>query len=52
VARKAYEEAPRPVRKDPEALHDTVRLALRRIIRKTTQSRPLVIPVILDAPAG
>lgn len=50
VARKAYEEAPREVRKDPEALRDTLRLALRRIIRKTTQTRPLVIPVILEAP--
>jgi ribonuclease J len=52
VARKAYEEAPREIRKDPEALRDTLRLALRRIIRKTTQSRPLVIPVILEAPVG
>ncbi len=52
VARRAYEEAPKVIRKDPEALRDAVRLALRRIIRKTTQSRPLVIPVILDAPVG
>lgn len=52
VARKAYEEAPPPVRKDGEALRDTLRLALRRIIRKTTQSRPLVIPVILEAPSS
>ena len=50
VARKAYEEAPPVVRKDGEALRDTLRLALRRIIRKTTQTRPLVIPVILEAP--
>ena len=52
VARKAYEEAPPEVRRDSEALRDTLRLALRRIIRKTTQSRPLVIPVILEAPPG
>jgi ribonuclease J len=50
VARKAYEEAPPSVRKDGDALRDTLRLALRRIIRKTTQTRPLVIPVILEAP--
>jgi len=50
VARKTYEEAPREVRKDAEALRDTLRLALRRVIRKTTQTRPLVIPVVLDAP--
>jgi ribonuclease J len=50
VARKAYDEAPPAVRKDGEALRDTLRLALRRIIRKTTQTRPLVIPVIIEAP--
>ncbi len=52
VARKAYEEAPLVVRKDDAALRDTLRLALRRIIRKTTQNRPLVIPVILEAPVS
>jgi ribonuclease J len=52
VARKAYEEAPPAVRKDGVALRDAVRLALRRIIRKTTQNRPLVIPVILEAPGS
>jgi len=52
VARKAYEEVPPALRKDPEALRDAVRLALRRIVRKTTQARPLVIPVILEAPQG
>ncbi|WLT32911.1 ribonuclease J [Geothrix sp. PMB-07] len=50
VARQAYEQAPAAVRADGEALRDTLRLALRRIIRKTTQTRPLVIPVILEAP--
>ena len=50
VARKAYEEAPREIRRDDEALRDTLRLALRRVIRKTTQTRPLVIPVVLEAP--
>jgi ribonuclease J len=50
VARKTYDEAPPVVRKDAEALRDTLRLALRRIIRKTTQTRPLVIPVILESP--
>jgi ribonuclease J len=52
VARKAYEEAPPAVRRDGEALRELLRLALRRIIRKTTQSRPLVIPVILEAPGS
>ncbi|WP_243316809.1 ribonuclease J [Geothrix paludis] len=50
VARKTYEEAPPEIRKDGEALRDTLRLALRRVIRKTTQTRPLVIPVVLEAP--
>ena len=48
AARKAYEEAPREVRKDREALREALRLALRRVVRKTTQTRPLVVPVILD----
>ena len=52
VARKAYEELPPAVRKDGEAVRDAIRLALRRIVRKTTQARPLVIPVILEAPQG
>jgi ribonuclease J len=51
VARKAYEDTPPDIRKDGAALRDILRLALRRIIRKTTQNRPLVIPVILEAPA-
>ncbi|HJW72674.1 MAG TPA: ribonuclease J [Geothrix sp.] len=52
VARKAYEEAPAEAWKDGDALREVLRLALRRIIRKTTQTRPLVIPVILEAPAS
>jgi len=52
VARKAYEELPPALRKDGEAVRDAIRLALRRIVRKTTQARPLVIPVILEAPQG
>jgi ribonuclease J len=50
VARQAFEEAPAEVRKDPDALREAIRQALRRIIRKTTQSRPLVVPVLLQAP--
>ncbi len=50
VARKAYEEAPAEVRKDGDAIREVLRLALRRAIRRTTQTRPLVIPVILEAP--
>jgi len=50
VARQAFEGAPAEVRKDPEALREAIRQALRRIIRKTTQSRPLVVPVLLEAP--
>jgi ribonuclease J len=48
AARKAYEEAPREVRRDREALREALRLALRRAVRKTTQTRPLVVPVILE----
>lgn len=50
VARQAFEGAPPEVRQDPEALREAIRQALRRIIRKTTQTRPLVVPVLLEAP--
>jgi ribonuclease J len=50
VARQAFEAAPPEVRKDPDALREAIRQALRRIIRKTTQTRPLVVPVLLEAP--
>lgn len=50
VARQAFEDAPAEIRRDPEALREAIRQALRRIIRKTTQSRPLVVPVLLQAP--
>jgi ribonuclease J len=52
VARKAYEEAPHEVQGNPEALREALRLALRRVIRKTTQTRPLVIPVLLESPVS
>jgi ribonuclease J len=49
VAREAWREAPPAIRRDREAMRELLRQALRRIIRKTTQTRPLVVPVILDA---
>ena len=51
VLTKAFDEAPRSIRKDREALKELLRQSLRRVIRKTTQTRPLVVPVLLDAPA-
>lgn len=47
--RQAFAEAPGAVRRDREALKELLRQVLRRVIRKTTQTRPLVVPVILDA---
>ncbi len=48
AARQAFEEAPRDIRRDREALRELLRLALRRAVRKTTQTRPLVVPVLLE----
>ncbi len=48
---KAFDETPRAIRKDREAMKELLRQSLRRVIRKTTQTRPLVVPVLLDAPA-
>lgn len=47
-ARRAYEDAPREVRSDRDLLVELLRQALRRIIRKTTQNRPLVVPLLLN----
>jgi len=49
VARKAYEEAPAEIRKNRELLVELLRQALRRIIRKTTETRPMVVPMVLEA---
>lgn len=50
TARQAYEEAPMEIRRDPELCIELLRQALRRIIRKTTQTRPLVVPLVIEAP--
>lgn len=47
--RKAFEDAPAEIRGNRELLVEYLRQTLRRIIRKTTQNRPLVVPIILDA---
>jgi len=49
VARKTYEEAPPEIRKDKDLLVELLRQALRRIIRKTTETRPVVVPMVLEA---
>jgi ribonuclease J len=49
TVRNAFEEAPPEVRKDRELLVEYLRQSLRRIIRKTTQTRPVVVPVLLEA---
>jgi len=49
AARKAFEEAPAEIRKNRELLSELLRQALRRIIRKTTETRPMVVPMVLEA---
>ena len=51
AVRKAFEEAPLEIRKNKDLLIELLRQSLRRIIRKTTQTRPVVVPMILDATA-
>jgi ribonuclease J len=50
TARQAYEEAPTEIKRDPDLRIELLRQALRRIIRKTTQTRPLVVPLVIEAP--
>ena len=52
AVRKAFEEAPVEIRKNKDLLIELLRQSLRRIIRKTTQTRPVVVPMILDATAS
>ena len=49
---KAYDEAPEEVRRDETLLYELLRQALRRIIRKTTDTRPMVVSMVLEAPAA
>ena len=47
--RTTFEQAPVEIRKNKDLLIELLRQSLRRIIRKTTQTRPVVVPMILDA---
>jgi ribonuclease J len=49
TVRKAFDEAPLEIRRDKDLLIELVRQSLRRIIRKTTETRPMVVPMILEA---
>lgn len=49
TVRTAFVEAPSNIRKNNDLLIEFLRQSLRRIIRKTTQTRPVVVPMILDA---
>jgi ribonuclease J len=49
TVRAAFNEAPVEIRRDNDLLIEFLRQSLRRIIRKTTHTRPVVVPMILDA---
>jgi ribonuclease J len=49
TVKNAFDEAPREIRKDRDLLIEFLRQSLRRTIRKTTQTRPVVVPMILEA---
>ncbi|WP_306600160.1 ribonuclease J [Geothrix sp. 21YS21S-2] len=52
TVKNAFEEAPREIRKDKDLLVEFLRQSLRRTIRKTTQTRPVVVPMILETGSG
>ncbi|BDU73363.1 ribonuclease J [Mesoterricola silvestris] len=52
TVRNAFDEAPREIRKDRDLLVEFLRQSLRRTIRKTTQTRPVVVPMILETGGG
>jgi ribonuclease J len=47
TVRQACDDAPAEVRADREMLSELLRQALKRIIRKTTQGRPMIVTMIL-----
>lgn len=49
---KAFEEAPLEIRQNKDLLIELLRQALRRIIRKTTETRPMVVPMIIRSSAN
>ncbi len=52
TVRKAFDDAPPEIRRNKDLLIELVRQNLRRTIRKTTETRPMVVPMILDAAAN
>jgi ribonuclease J len=52
VIQKAFDEAPPEVQKDRELLSELLRQSLKRVIRKTTQTRPMIAAMVLDAKNG
>jgi len=49
TVRTAFEDAPLEIRKNKDLLIELIRQSLRRIIRKTTQTRPVVVPMIVES---
>jgi ribonuclease J len=49
TVRRAYDDAPPEVHADRELLSELIRQSLKRIIRKTTQTRPMIVAMILDS---
>jgi ribonuclease J len=49
TVRSTFEEAPIEIRRNKDLLIELLRQSLRRLIRKTTQTRPMVVPVVLYA---
>lgn len=46
--RAALEAVPAELRTDSEALRDLLRQAIRKAVRKTTGTRPMVVPVVIE----
>lgn len=52
TVRSSYQQAPPEIRRNPDLILELLRQSLRRIIRKTTQTRPVVVPMILPSTAA
>jgi ribonuclease J len=50
--RKAFDEAPPEAQRDKDLLSELLRQSLKRVIRKTTQTRPMIVVMVLDIKNG
>ena len=52
AVKQSFSEAPPRTKLDRDALAGLLKQAMKRAIRRTTQTRPIILPIIMDAKGG